>query len=198
MLHGFYKLRLRSLAADTAVFRYQQGLPTSVTLENPALDVMTDLTRVKVFTVAPDVSIADALQKMIHAEVRLLIVTAPDDVVLGVISAYDIMGERPVNISVAEGVPHSGIRVEQVMTPRDQIGALRMSDVMDARVGDVVATLRDAGRQHAIVLDRDENGQEILRGIFSMTQIARQLGAPVEPDGKAQTFSELERALHVA
>jgi hypothetical protein len=72
-----------------------------------------------------------------------------------------------------------------------------MDDVADARVGDIVATLRGAGRQHAIVLDKDENsGQESLRGIFSVTQIARQLGVSIESDGKAQTFAELERALY--
>jgi CBS domain-containing protein len=198
MPHTFHRLAMRPLAADTVVFRYRQGLPASVTMQDAAIDVMTDLTRVKVFTVAPDTLIDDALQKMIHAEVRLLIVTDPLDTVLGVISAYDIMGERPVSISVTEQIPRSTIRVDQIMTPRDQIGAVRMDDVLDACVGDIMATLRYEGRQHAIVLDRDEDGQEILRGIFSVTQIARQLGVSLEPDGKAQTFAELERALYTA
>lgn len=73
-----------------------------------------------------------------------------------------------------------------------------MKDVEDAKIGDIVATLRGAGRQHAIVLDEDDRGRAILRGIFSTTQIARQLGVAIEPDGKAQTFAELERALYVA
>lgn len=190
-----FRLPTRPLAADTVVFRYRQGLPTSVTMQSPAVDVMTDLMRIKVFTVTPDTLIDDALQKMIHAEVRLLIVTGLSDAVLGVVSAYDIMGERPVSISSVERIPHKTIRVEQVMTPRDEIEALRMTDVEDAPVGDILTTLRGAGRQHAIVLDSDEDGQEILRGIFSLTQIARQLGVPVDPDHKAQTFAELERAL---
>jgi len=195
--HAVHRLAMRPLAADAIVFRSHQGLPVSVTMESSAVDVMTDLTRVKVFTVAPGTPINDALQKMIHAEVRLLIVTGPTDAVLGVVSADDIMGERPVSISVAERIPHNAVRVQQIMTPSDQIEALRMDDVADARVGDIVATLRGAGRQHAIVLDRDENsGHESLRGIFSVTQIARQLGVSIESDGKAQTFAELERALY--
>jgi CBS domain containing-hemolysin-like protein len=194
-MHASSRLPMRPLAADTIVFRSRQGLAASVTMDNAALDVMTDLTRFKVFTIAPDALIDEALQKMIHAEVRLLIVTDPADTVLGVISANDIMGERPVSISTAEGTPHSAIQVTQVMTPRDEIDALRMIDVEDARVGDIVATLRGAGRQHAIVLDSAEDGQEILRGIFSLTQIARQLGVAIEPDGKAQSFADLERAL---
>ena len=198
MQHTYHKLKMRPLTADTVVFRYAQGLPASVEIEDAALTVMTDLTCVKVFTVTPQTFIDDALQKMIHAEVRLLVVTDASDTVLGLISANDIMGERPVSISSAEGIPHSAIQVVQVMTPREDIDALRMKDVEEARVGDIVATLRGAGRQHAIVLDEDDRGRAILRGIFSTTQIARQLGVVIEPDGKAQTFAELERALHLA
>ncbi|MGH8502068.1 MAG: CBS domain-containing protein [Gammaproteobacteria bacterium] len=195
MARTFHPLPMQALAADIVVSRYQQGLPGSVTMEDEALDVMTDLLRVKVFTVAPDTLIDDALQKMIHAEVRLLIVTDRADIVLGVIAATDIMGERPIAISSAERIPRSAIRVEQIMTTRDDINALRMQDVEDTRVGDIVATLRGAGRQHAIVLDKDNRGRAILRGIFSTTQIARQLGVTIEADGKAQSFAELERAL---
>ncbi|MBA2491567.1 MAG: CBS domain-containing protein [Gammaproteobacteria bacterium] len=195
MSQSFHPLPTQALATDTVVFRYRQGLPVSVSMDATALDVMTDLLRVKVFTVAPETPIDDALQKMIHAEVRLLIVTGYADSVLGVITATDIMGERPIAISSAERVPHSAIRVEQVMTARDEIGALRMKDVERASVGDIVATLRGAGRQHAIVLDQDDRGKAILRGIFSTTQIAKLLGVALEADGKAQSFAELERAL---
>lgn len=199
MQHAFHKLPIRSLATDTAIFRYHQGLPASVTMHDDALAVMTDLKHVKVFTIAPDILIDQALQKMIHAEVRLLIVADPFDAVLGVISAYDIMGERPVSISSLERIPHAAIRVEQVMTSREQIGALRMHDVLNAQVGDIIATLRETGRQHAIVMDTDaDKNREILRGIFSITQIGRQLGMAIEPDGKMQSFAELERALHAS
>ncbi len=198
MHHTYQKLKMRPLNVNTVVFRYAQGLPASVEMNDAALTVMTDLTRVKVFTVTTQTFIDDALQKMIHAEVRLLVVTDASDTVLGLITANDIMGERPVSISTAEGIPHSAIQVAQIMTPREAIDALRMKDVEEARVGDIVATLRSAGRQHAIVLDEDDHGRAILRGIFSTSQIARQLGVVIEPDGKAQTFAELERALHVA
>lgn len=195
MPQAFHPLSTQALATDTVVFRYRQGLPVSVTMDAKALDVMTDLLRVKVFTVAPATLIDDALQKMIHAEVRLLIVTDAADTVLGVITASDIMGERPIAVSSAERIPHNAVRVEQIMTVRDDIDALRMKDVEYASVGDIVATLRGAGRQHAIVLDKDDRGKAILRGIFSTTQIAKLLGVAIEADGKAQSFAELERAL---
>jgi penicillin-binding protein 1A len=72
-------------------------------------------------------------------------------------------------------IPRSTIRVDQIMTPRDQIGAVRMDDVLDACVGDIMATLRYEGRQHAIVLDRDEDGKP--RAVLSLVKaVARHLG----------------------
>ncbi len=37
---------------------------------------------------------------------------------------------------------------------------------------------------------------EMVRGIFSATQISRQLAMPVDTLGAARTFAELELALH--
>jgi hypothetical protein len=55
----------------------------------------------------------------------------------------------------------------------------------------VLETLRRAGRQHALVVER-----AMVRGIFSISQIARQLGVSVPAGGEvALTFSEIEAAL---
>jgi CBS domain-containing protein len=64
--------------------------------------------------------------------------------------------------------------------------------VETARVGHVLETLRRAGRQHALVVD----GERRVRGIFSISQIARQLGVALPAGGEvARTFSEIEAAL---
>jgi hypothetical protein len=80
------------------------------------------------------------------------------------------------------------------MTPAPRLEALDFRDVRAAKVGHVVATLRQSGRQHALVTDPDGR----IRGIFSATQIARQLGVDaqsVNPTEIAQTFSEIEALL---
>ena len=80
------------------------------------------------------------------------------------------------------------------------------ADVEGARVGHVLETLRRAGRQHALVVDFDEipSGRPLappahrtmVRGIFSISQIARQLGVAVPTGGEvARTFSEIESAI---
>ena len=51
-----------------------QNLPERVTLNSPALDVMTDFKIVTAYTIFPLESIEEAQHKMIHRGVRLLLV----------------------------------------------------------------------------------------------------------------------------
>jgi len=63
-------------------------------------------------------------------------------------------------------------------------------------VGHIIATLKEAGRQHALVVDRDQlTREEIVRGVFWATQIGRQLGVPNLSFEVAQTFAEIEAEL---
>lgn len=174
--------------------RLNEETPKLVTLDSPATDVMTDLRRVQVVTVEPDERAEMALQEMIHAGVRLLLVTSTSDEVVGLLTARDLMGERPVKVASEERISHDQVRVEQVMTPRESIDALNIADVRRARVGDIVVTLRDAGRQHALVMDPLPKG-EVVCGIFSVTQIGRQLGLEISANGHAQSFVELAKLL---
>jgi hypothetical protein len=59
----------------------------------------------------------------------------------------------------------------------------------------VLATLKAAGRQHAMVVEENANAQQAIRGIFSATQIARQLGVQIQITEIARTFAEIEAAL---
>jgi hypothetical protein len=82
------------------------------------------------------------------------------------------------------------------MTPHDELEALMLSEVLAAQVGHIVATLKACGRQHALVVEREESsGWQRVRGIFSSTQIARQLGMEISITRKAETFAELEAEL---
>jgi hypothetical protein len=78
--------------------------------------------------------------------------------------------------------------------------------VHGARVGHVLETLRRAGRQHALVVDYDTlppagilerpMQRTMVRGIFSISQVARQLGVALPAGAEvARTFSEIETAL---
>lgn len=184
-----------TLRAGASFCRYGQGLPERVTPDSCAVDVMTDLKRVKAVTIRPDAAMDTALQKMIHAEVRLLLVTDNEDNVLGVITARDILGEKPVYYLARTRGRREDLLVEHVMTPNEKIQALHIDDVLRASVGDIILTLKEAGRQHALVLENPRGGAYVIRGIFSTTQIGKQLGVDIQPTGKVQSFAELEAVL---
>jgi CBS domain containing-hemolysin-like protein len=167
-----------------------------VTLESPAVEVMTDLTRIPAATIVAETSLADANRAMILRGVRLLLVTDERHQVMGVITVADLLGEGPVRTAQARGVRVGELTVGSVMTPLERTEAVELGEVLRADVGHVLATLRRSGRQHALVLDRSEGGRGLIRGIFSASQIARQLGEPQPVSTEiARNFAEIEAAI---
>jgi CBS domain containing-hemolysin-like protein len=122
----------------------------------------------------------------------LLVVEEQHDTVLGVISASDLLGERPMLVATGRGLRRDELTVADVMTPASQVEVIALADVEASRVGHVLETLRRGGRQHAVVVD----AERMVRGVFSISQIARQLGVALASGGEvARTFSEIESAL---
>lgn len=166
-----------------------------ISLDSPARKVMTDLSRVEPVTTEPHVSIESANRKMMDHGVRLLLVL-DDDCVIGVITATDILGEKPVQYMQKVNCTYGDILVEDIMTPADSLEALYLVDVERASVGDIIETLKHAGRQHALVIRVDERDKsQKICGIFSATHISRQLNARVDVPEMATSFAEVEVAI---
>jgi len=189
----FVPLPLISLADGATVFHPVQQLPERVTLESPALDVMTDLRQVPAVTVEPEASVEGANAKMIRHGVRLLFVTDARHRLLGLITATDILSEKVVQAMQERGVSRTEVLVHEIMTPRSRLEAINLHEVRGAKVGHVLSTLRQSGRQHAMVLEinapsfherlvmlPEVGAPQTVRGLFSTTQIARQLGLQVQ------------------
>ncbi|HYN11700.1 MAG TPA: CBS domain-containing protein [Burkholderiales bacterium] len=192
MERDYQALPIRELGEAAGFHRPTQPPAARVTEASPALQVMTDLMRASPATIRPQAPLAGANQFMIARGVRLLLVADDREKVLGVITATDILGERPMLAATGRGLRRDELTVADIMTPAAQVEVLSLADVEQARVGHVLETLRRAGRQHALVLDADG----MVRGIFSISQIARQLGVPLPAGAEvARTFSEIAAAL---
>lgn len=166
--------------------------PARVTLDDPATSVMTDLQHVSVASTTPEEPIEEAHAMMIRRGVRLLFVLDAGGAVQGVITATDLLGEKPVRFMQQRGISHREIRVGDIMTPASQLEAVALKDLASMRVGHVVATMRAVRRQHLMV---SENEGRRIRGLFSATQIARQLGVELQTTEVANTFADIEAAL---
>ena len=190
----FTALPIGELGPGAGFRRPTQAMAARVTPGSPALEVMTDLTRASPATIRPRAPIDGANQFMIARGVRLLLVADDREVVLGVITANDILGEKPMRVSTERGLKHAELTVADIMTPAGQVEVLSLDVVEGARVGHIVETLKRAGRQHALVVDSD-GGRRMVRGIFSVSQIARQIGLPLQTSEVARTFAQIEAAL---
>jgi hypothetical protein len=167
-----------------------------VRLDSPALAVMTDLIQTGAVTIEPGATLAAANQAMIRRGVRALFVTDDARHVLGIVTSTDMLGERPMQVAHGQGIRHDEVLVRDIMTSDDRLEVLDFRDVERARVGDMLSTLRLAGRQHALAVEQADGGERIVRGIFSVTQIARQLGLPAQQHHDiARTFAEIEAAI---
>ncbi|MET0204468.1 MAG: CBS domain-containing protein [Casimicrobiaceae bacterium] len=196
-MRDYQPLASISLAASGAC-ALAQPAPNPVTLDSPALDVMTDLSKVAAVTIEPSAAVSAANEYMVARAVRSLFVTAPDGHLLGLVTTTDILGERPVRVIHDRGISRNELVVSDVMTPIDSIVAMRIEDVRAAKVGHIVASLKQAGRHHELVAEKIGGGRTCIRGIFSASQIARQLGVPLQITELARTFAEIEEALSVS
>ena len=206
MQRDYQALPIRELGDGAGFRRPTQPQAARVTLESAALEVMTDLTRSGPATIRPQAPVEGANQYMISRGVRLLLVVDERDVVQGVISASDILGEKPMRVATDRRLKRTELTVADIMTPAGEVEVLASSDVQGARVGHVLETLRRAARQHVLVVDYEvQPAQRVfepalrratVRGIFSLSQVARQLGLALPSGGEvARTFSEIELAL---
>jgi len=181
-------------APGVAIMRRADAVEQRVTENSPALEVMTDLAVIDAVRVSSNVPIDAALEQMKSSGVRLLFVASSGDELLGVITSRDIEGEKPLRFQRQTGLTRADVLVRDIMTPRDALEVLKLDDVRHARVGDIVATLKNMGRQHAIVVNGTDGKMRVC-GLFSTTRIGRQLGAVLEVAETARTFSEIEAAL---
>ena len=184
-----------SIEQGAIVDRRMINRPTDVSLDDAAIQVMTDLNEITPFNIEPTASIDATNEKMIACGVRLLFVTDIDSNLLGIVTAKDIMAEKPVNYIREHGGKREEIIVQDIMTAKNDLDVLSFDDVMKSTVGDIIETLHFLGRQHTLVEEISDIGTSVIRGIFSSSQISRQLGVAIEPTLRANSFADVERVV---
>lgn len=196
MTNQFKALAHCTIAGNAKIERRVTERSGNIALTDDAASVMTDLTKVPSFSIAATASIIKANDNMIACGVRLLFVTAENGDLVGLITASDLLGEKPMQYISEHGGTRDDIIVNDIMTRKESLEALRLSDVANASVGDIVETMKACNRQHMLVVRTDEETQiETVCGIYSTSQIGRQLGIVIEPSTRADSFAELEKVL---
>ena len=166
--------------------------PWQVNLQDPAVSVMTDFRLRPMFKLEPDDTIDSALEKMKVAGLRIaFVMDKGSDNLLGIITAYDIMGEKPMrylqNVGLDyHGITHKDIKVKDIMEPTETWVVAEMRDVESMSVESVLVAMQKSGRTHLPVLESKDGTTARLRGLFSSAKILRLTEASRQQAAKAK------------
>src|SRR4029453_11363978 len=132
-------LATRRLQHPTTIAQAQPWETEAVTLESPALLVMTDLTQVKAATTSPATTLRQAEQLMIYQGVRMLFVVSEMPSLEGLITSNDLYGDRALRIVQERNLRYDELSVADVMAGLSSLDAIDFDQMKTATVRNVVA-----------------------------------------------------------
>jgi CBS domain containing-hemolysin-like protein len=189
MSETFLPLNFHSMPVGVGYARPEQHYQPGLGVGDPAIDAMTDLRKITALTVERTNTLPATRERMQKLGVRMLLVTGSTGAVMGIITVTDLDSGRAEKIAIKTGEQPQDLLVQDIMTLRGRIEVLSLSDVSSATIGQVLVSLRDAGRRHALVFD-DANNE--ICGIFSLTRLCGQIGLDIQPGAP---YAEIESAL---
>jgi len=201
MTARYRSLPRAAIAGEAGLAKPMQNQLMSISLDDNALSVMTDVQKASAITVQGITPIDQALEHMIQSGVRSLFVLDSESHVLGLVTSYDIQGEKPIRYLQSLDCTHrtccrGDVLVKDIMEPMDKLKNLDFEKVRNATVGNIVATFRRTGRKHLVVVAHNRDQAEpTIRGIFSATQLERQLDMTLVATSTTHSFADLEQAL---
>lgn len=144
--------------------------------DDPALTAMTDFRERSSVKVRDRDPIDTALEHMKHAGVRsAFVVEVQPRAVVGLITAYDIMGDKPTRYVQDHRTRRSEVMARDIMTPVPELKCVDIRDVEQATIASVAQMFDETGLTHVPVLEQDEHGTQRLRGLLSAARVRKLL-----------------------
>lgn len=146
---------------------------------DPALSVMTDFRERSSVSVSETATIDAALDHMKHTGVRCAF--AIDDarrVVVGLITAYDIMGEQPVRHMQDTRSRRQDVLVRDIMQGVAEWRVVDIKQIEQANVRAVSRLFDETQLTHIAVMETGVRGEQRLRGLLSAAKVKRLLSGP--------------------
>lgn len=160
-----------------------------------ALPLMTDFTIVPAFAVGHLMQIDQALVHMKISGVRFMFVKNHEDALVGYITAYDILGEKPMKYLQSidcnrDTCTRTDVLVEHIMTPVGEWDVLEYAFMAKATVAQLTQIFNDTGKRHLVVIHH-----HLVRGIISATRLEHATRVQLGTIGSARSFLDIGRAL---
>jgi CBS domain-containing protein len=143
---------------------------------DPALSVMTDFRERASVTTADGATIDEALEHMKHTGVRCAFAVDPEkNVVVGLITAYDITSEKPARHMQSVSAKRGEVLVRDIMQRIQDWQVVNISDIERSTVAAVARLFEESRLSHIPVMETAENGERRLRGLLSAARVKRLL-----------------------
>ena len=124
--------------------------------------------------------------------VRMLLVTGSTGSVMGVITVTDIESGRAEKIAAKTGEEPMLLQVQDSMTLRGRLEIIPLDRVETSSIGQMLATMREAGRRHALVLwTNPVSGHEEICGIFSISRLSSLIGLDIQPGDPTEKINTI-------
>ena len=152
--------------------------PWYVTEKDPALLVMIDFRSRHSVTVFEESTMDEALSHFKHSGVRCgFVVDKKRKAVVGMLTAYDISGEKAQKYIHFTGVSRADVQVKDIMQKINELKVADIKDIEKSTVGDVLKLFKETGATHMPIMETTENNEQHLRGLFSFAKVKRLLAA---------------------
>ena len=169
-----HKITLSPLAATTLQIPGADRWYASP--DDPALSVMTDFRERSSVTVPEMITIDAALEHMKHTGVRCAFaVDEAQRQVVGLITAYDIMGEMPMRHTRLTSSVRAHVLVKDLMLRLHDWRVAHVKQIENHTVSSVARLFDETLLTHIVVTETDDHGLERLRGILSAAKVRRLL-----------------------
>ncbi|WP_020680672.1 CBS domain-containing protein [Marinobacterium rhizophilum] len=189
-MRTFHELKTLSLRDYT---KLSTPAADNLSLESPAINVVTNFESTRPLALELDVGINDALLMMKKAHVRSVIVMDDAEKFRGIISVSDLESRKVLSTAQSQGLRRDDLTIGDIMTPSEKLAGLSMQQISGSCIGDILKTLQDVGSQHMLVV-KPEDLQ--ICGIISASDIARKLHIPVSITERATSFREIVDVLY--
>lgn len=144
--------------------------------DDPALTAMTDFRERSSVTVQDRDPIDAALEHMKHAGVRsAFVVEERSRAVVGLITAYDIMGDEPMRYVQDHRTRRNEVLARDIMKPLPDLRCVDIRDVERSTIASLARTFDETGLTHVPVVEHDEHGGQRLRGLLSAARVRKLL-----------------------
>lgn len=149
--------------------------PELIHFDDPAFMAMVDFKKMTPNTILQSTDLETAQHEMEFHGTHFMLVLNDQDQLIGVITASDLLGEKPIKVASSTGLTHNNIPVDRLMTQITDVPALDIDAVSYARVAHIIKTLHEIKSPYALVLKQIDNDTQKLRGYFSTSQMSKQL-----------------------